>query len=171
MRCFFDTGILIHAWDEAEATKRARARTLIEQAIEHGSFVVSTQVLMEFHATAVRRRLLGPPQALELVGFWSEQDAVALTPDLLARGLALQQEHALSIWAGPIVQAALDARCELLLTEDLPHGRRFGQLEVRNPFLGGVPHEPAAPGCGTVPARTLGRRGSAGRGHSLPPHG
>lgn len=161
MRCFFDTHILVHAWDAAEAPKRARARMLIEEAIEQGSFVLSTQVLLEFYATAVRRRLLGPPQALELVGFWGTLDTVVHTPDLLARGLALHQAHALSVWHGLIVQAALDARCELLLSEDLQHGRRFGELEVRNPFLASAAHEPAAPGHRTVPARPPTRRASA----------
>lgn len=169
MRCFFDTNILVYAWDETEASKRACARALVEQAIELGSFVVSTQVLLEFYATAVRRRLLGPPQALELVNFWGALDTVVQTPDLLARGLALHQAHALSVWDGLIIQAALDARCELLLSEDLQHGRLFGQLEVRNPFLAAATHEPAAPGYGALPAPPRARRGSAGRGRKLTP--
>lgn len=142
MRCFFDTSFLVYAWDAGEAAKRARARALLEEAIDQARFVVSTQVLLEFYATALRRRLLGPAQALELVGFWGTLDVVPHTPDLLARGLALHQAHSLSVWDGLIVQAALDARCELLLSEDLQHGRRFGELEVCNPFLASAAHEP-----------------------------
>ena len=55
------------------------------------------------------------------------------TPDLVTRGLELHQAHSLSVWDGLIVQAALDARCDVLLSEDLQHGRRFGSLEVSNP--------------------------------------
>lgn len=142
MRCFFDTNLLVYAWDAGEAAKRTRARALLEEAIDQARFVVSTQVLLEFYATALRRRLLGPAQALELVGFWGALDVVPHTPDLLARGLALHQAHSLSVWEGLIVQAALDARCELLLSEDLQHGRRFGELEVCNPFLAPAAHEP-----------------------------
>ena len=34
-----------------------------------------------------------------------------------------------------IVSAAIQTRCEILFSEDLQHGRRFGALRVMNPFL------------------------------------
>ena len=146
MRCFFDTNVLVYSRDPDDAAKRARARNLIEKSIEEESFVVSTQVLVEFYATSVRRRLLGPAQALDLVRFWGGNDTVPHTPDLVTRGIELHRAHSLSIWDGLIVQAALDAQCEVLLSEDLQHGRRFGSLEVVNPFLPPTAHEaPAHP--------------------------
>ena len=150
MRRFFDTNVLVYSRDPDDAAKRAHARALIERSIEEESFVVSTQVLVEFYATSVRRRLLGPAQALELVRFWGGHDTVPHTPDLVTRGLELHQAHSLSVWDGLIVQAALDARCDVLLSEDLQHGRRFGDLEVANPFLAGAAHE--------MPARPYGRK-------------
>jgi len=148
VRRFFDTNVLVYSRDPGDAAKRTRARALIEQAIEEESFVVSTQVLVEFYATAVRRRLLGPAQALELVRFWGALDTVPHTADLVARGIELHQAHSLAIWDGLIVQAALDARCDVLLSEDLQHGRRFGSLEVGNPFLAPAAHESKAPAYG-----------------------
>lgn len=144
MRRFFDTNVLVYSRDPDDAARRAVARTLIEEAIEAESFVVSTQVLCEFYATAVRRRLLGPAQALDLVRFWGALDTVPHTAELVTRGLELHQAHSLSIWDGLIVQAAIDARCGVLLSEDLQHGRRFGDLEVANPFLSGSAHETRA---------------------------
>jgi predicted nucleic acid-binding protein len=147
VRRFFDTNILVYSRDPDDAAKRAAARALIESAIEEESFVVSTQVLVEFYATSVRRRLLGPAKALDLVRFWGGHDTVPHTPDLVTRGLELHQAHSLSIWDGLIVQAALDAGCDVLLSEDLQHGRRFGSLEIANPFLpAAAAHEaPALP--------------------------
>ncbi len=150
MRCFFDTNVLVYSRDPDDAAKRAHARALIEKSIEEESFVVSTQVLVEFYATSVRRRLLGPARALELVRFWGGHDTVPHTPDLVTRGLELHQAHSLSVWDGLIVQAALDARCDVLFSEDLQHGRRFGDLEVANPFLPAAAHE--------APARPYGSR-------------
>jgi predicted nucleic acid-binding protein len=144
VRRFFDTNVLVYSRDPDDAAKRALARALIESAIEEESFVVSTQVLVEFYATSVRRRLLGPAQALELVRFWGGHDTVPHTPDLVTRGLELHQAHSLSVWDGLIVQAALDAGCDVLLSEDLQHGRRFGSLEVANPFLPAAAHEAPA---------------------------
>lgn len=145
MRQFFDTNILVYSRDPEDVAKRARARELIEAAIADDYFVVSTQVLVEFYATTVRRKLLGPAQALELVRFWGQHDTVPHTPALVIGGLELHQAHSLSVWDGLIVQAALEARCEVLLSEDLQHGRRIGDLEVVNPFVQGrSAHEPPA---------------------------
>jgi predicted nucleic acid-binding protein len=39
-----------------------------------------------------------------------------------------------SFWDALIVEAARRAGARRLLTEDLQHGRRFGQVRVENPF-------------------------------------
>ena len=137
MRRFFDTNVLVYSRDRSEPGKRDLARVLIENAIADDSFVVSSQVLLEFYVTTQRRNLLGPAQALQLVRLWSDHDTVSTTSDLLLRGVELHQEHSLSIWDALVVQAAIDARCDVLLTEDLQHGRRFGEVTVENPFLEG----------------------------------
>jgi len=141
MRRFFDTNVLIYAYDCDESLKRETARTVIAQAIAEDEFIVSTQVLAEFYSTAVRRKIVEPKHARELVGQWSDHHPVPQTPDLLARGIALQQAHSLNIWDALIVEAAREARCDILYTEDLQHGRRFGELEIVNPFLASA-HEP-----------------------------
>jgi predicted nucleic acid-binding protein len=146
VRHFFDTNVLVYSQDAREPGKREVARVMIGEAIGADAFVVSTQVLVEFYAVCVRRKLLGPGRALGLVQLWSEHDTVSQTPELVMRGLALHQAHSISMWDALIVQAALDARCDVLWSEDLQHGRRFGNLEVHDPFLGTGTHErPAAP--------------------------
>jgi predicted nucleic acid-binding protein len=143
VRYFFDTNVLVYSRDRGEPIKRDLARALIQEAIAEDAFVVSTQVLLEFCATAQRRNLLGPAEALDLVRFWSEHDTVITTLDVLFGGLELHQKHSLSIWDAVIVQAAIEARCDVLLTEDLQHGRRFGELTIENPFREGhAAHEP-----------------------------
>ena len=143
MRRFFDTDVLVYSQDRSEPGKRARARVLIEEAIAQDAFVLSTQVLMDFYATALRKKLLHAEEALGLVRLWSDHDAVVTTSDLLLRGLELHRKHSLSVWDALIVQAALDARCDVLLSEGLQPGRRFGELAIENPFLEGhAAHEP-----------------------------
>jgi predicted nucleic acid-binding protein len=145
MRRFFDTSVLVYAYDAADEAKRAIARSLIQEAIAEASFVVSTQVLAEFYSTVARGKLIRPERALDLVRNWAALDAVPQTPDLVVRGIALHQQHSLALWDALIVQAALDASCLELVTEDMQHGRRFGELEIVNPFLAGSAHERAAP--------------------------
>jgi predicted nucleic acid-binding protein len=151
VRRFFDTNVLVYSRDPDDAPKRAVAQALIEESLEEESFVVSTQVLVEFYATSVRRKLLGPAQALDLVRFWGSHDTVAHTSELVIRGLELHQAHSLSIWDGLIVQAAIDSRCDFLLSEDLQDAWRFGDLEVVNPFGPSAAHE--KPVRAYVPAR------------------
>ena len=141
MRYFFDTNVLVYAYDRADARKREAARTLIEETIAKDEFTVSTQVLAEFYSTAMRRKIMGAVEARALVRQWSDSHPVPQTAELVARGIALQQEHSLNIWDALIVEAAREARCDILYTEDLQHGRRFGELEIVNPFLASA-HEP-----------------------------
>jgi predicted nucleic acid-binding protein len=141
MRRFFDTNVLVYSRDPFEQMKRELSRGLIEEAIADGGFVISTQVLVEFYRTVTRRKFVGPAEALRLVRHWSEHDAVPSSPELIIRAIQLHQSHSLSVWDGLIVQAALDGRCDMLVTEDLQHGRRFGELEIVNPFLASA-HEP-----------------------------
>ena len=44
-------------------------------------------------------------------------------------------QEGISWYDSLIVSAAIQARCEILFSEDLQHGRRFGSLAVQNPFL------------------------------------
>lgn len=144
MRRFFDTNVLVYAHGRDDARKRDLARACIDEATSEDSFVASAQVLAEFYWTAVRLKAIGPAQALALVRLWSEHDTVPQTADLIMRAIGLHQQHSVSFWDALIVQAAVDAGCDVLLTEDMQHGRRFGDLEIVNPFLAPAAHEQRA---------------------------
>jgi predicted nucleic acid-binding protein len=55
-------------------------------------------------------------------------------PQLIISASRLEEEHALSFWNALIVQAAIEAGAERLVSEDLQNGRRFGALTIENPF-------------------------------------
>ena len=64
----------------------------------------------------------------------------------------------------PVVTAAIESRCDVLFTEDLQSGRRYGKLEIVNPFrLGAHEATTAAP----LPRRTRPRRPVASRSQRL----
>ncbi len=166
MRRFFDTNILVYAHDVRDPGKRELSRAIVADAMASDDFVVSTQVLAEFYATATRRRVLAPAEARDLVLLWSEHDTVLQTPGLILRGILLHQEQSVSFWDALIVQAAIEARCDVLLSEDLQHGRRFGDVEIANPYLPAHgAHEPGSSaympsGKSTSPRRGRPRRKS-----------
>ena len=128
---FLDTNILIYAF--ASGDKRsARAEALLAEG-----GVIGVQVLNEF--TSVARRKLGWdwPQIEAAIAVISELlgSARPLTPGIHTQALKLARGSALSFYDALMVAAASGADCSVLLTEDLRHGRKFGAVAIRNPFL------------------------------------
>ena len=139
---FFDTNVLVYAIDRTEPQRMAVARERVREAMQSQSLVISTQVMLEFYAVALRRQLAAPETVTALLREWAE-GAISTTPDLLWRAFEIQQRLKFSLWDAAIVQAALDAGCDVLYTEDLQAGRQIGPLEVVNPFATGMHvHEP-----------------------------
>jgi predicted nucleic acid-binding protein len=142
---FFDTNILVYTVDTGEPLRQAQAREILAKALLGRTLMLSTQVLLEFYNTMLRRKLVSPQDAVELMRLWTEHEVVNSSADMLFRAFALHQSRRWSVWDSLIVQAALDAGCTTLYTEDLQHGLRIGELEIVNPFLQATAvHEPAA---------------------------
>jgi predicted nucleic acid-binding protein len=143
VRTFFDSNVIVYAHDRAEEAKRARAIALMESHVLSNTLVVSTQVLLECYNALRRKAFLNNDAAYEIVEALADEQVVDTNADLVLRAIQLAQRHQLSHWDGLIVQAALDAGCTVLYTEDLQAGQRFGDLEVVNPFDDAV-HEARA---------------------------
>lgn len=128
---FFDTNILIYAFASNDP-RSARAESLIAEG-----GVIGLQVLNEF--TNVTRRKLrwhwGQIEASLAVVDELFGPVAPLTNAIHSRAVALARDHGLSVYDALIVAAAQDAGCKFLVSEVLPHSRRFGTLTVKNPFL------------------------------------
>lgn len=48
---------------------------------------------------------------------------------------SVEDRFGVAWWDALIIAAAQSQGCRYLLTEDLQHGQRFGELEVVNPFV------------------------------------
>lgn len=158
MSHFFDSNVLVYALDATQGMRHAVADALLEEHLTRRSLVISTQVLQETYAVLTRKKRLPPQAVSEALAVFRRERVVPADADSVLRAFALAQRHQLSCWDALIVQAALDARCTTLLTEDLQAGMRFGELEVVNPFSQTV-QEP--PGAYTVP-RTKAARARRG---------
>jgi predicted nucleic acid-binding protein len=131
---FLDTNILIYCVDESESSKRPKALALLRQLLTEAEPVcISTQVAVEFMRWVSRERLpaVNSQNLLDTLTPFACQPT---TISLVRSAWALAQDHTISWFDALIVQAALDARCTTLYSEDLQHGRRFGTLEIVNPF-------------------------------------
>jgi predicted nucleic acid-binding protein len=148
---FFDTNVIVCAYDATASAKQKRARAAIEAAMKADRFVISTQVMQEFYNVAARRRLMSAQHAAQLLRHLAEHTVVPASAESVLRAFSLQQRHTLSVWDALIVQAALDAGCSVLYSEDLQEGRRFDAaggaqpaLKVVNPFNEAWPEPPPA---------------------------
>jgi predicted nucleic acid-binding protein len=72
--------------------------------------------------------------ASDIVREYLTWTVVEYTGALLLGAIELQAAAQLSFWDAMVVQAAKEARCERLYTEDLNPGQRFGSVVVVNPF-------------------------------------
>jgi predicted nucleic acid-binding protein len=119
-RYFVDTNILMYAHDTSAGEKHARAKALVEELWESRSGVVSTQVLQELAAN-LRRKAKKPLNG----------------GDSILEALDLEARHQISFWDALVIQAAQAAGAEILYSEDLSDGQRYGTVRVKNPLTPG----------------------------------
>jgi predicted nucleic acid-binding protein len=137
-RFFLDTNIFVYSFDRSAPAKARKAAQLIRDALTTQKGVISYQVVQEFFNVALKR-FSQPMQAADagqyLIAVFRPLLAVHSSQALYAEALVLHSQSGLSWYDSLIVSAAIQARCGILFSEDLQHGRRFGSLQVRNPFL------------------------------------
>lgn len=130
MSAFLDTNVLVYA--QGPGAKGEVARRLI---LAGG--VISVQVLNEFTAVLHRKFRLDWDVTAEAVA----DVRTALDPvrpiDVSTHtdAVSLARSNGFSFHDSLIVASALEAGCDILLTEDLQAGRRIAGLTVVNPFL------------------------------------
>ena len=136
-RAFFDTNVLVYLFDNRDPEKKIRAQQIFAEESERGRAVLSTQVLQEFY-WAMTRKLASPlPEEIaeERVRDLCELPLVRIDAPMTLAAIARSRSQGFSLWDALIVEAALSAGANRLLTEDLQHGQEIQGLRVENPFL------------------------------------
>jgi predicted nucleic acid-binding protein len=135
---FFDTNVVVYAFDARDPRKQAVADALVREALLGRRGCISWQVVQEW-MNVVLRKAAHPLSHAEAR---SALDLVLLplctvmpSTDLWHRALDVQQRYGFAVYDSLIVAAALRAGCSELLSEDLQHGQRIESMVVRNPFL------------------------------------
>ena len=137
-RFFLDTNIFVYSFDQTAPTKAQTATALIRKAIATQKGIISFQVVQEFFNVALRRfaQPMRPADAEQyLATVFRPLLAIHSSQALYSEALRLQSQASLSWYDSIIVSAAIQAQCDVLFSEDLQHGQRFGSLRVTNPFL------------------------------------
>jgi predicted nucleic acid-binding protein len=135
-KAFVDTNVLVYAHDASTGAKHARAVRLVEDLWRSGSGVLSTQVLQEL-CINLRRKVKTPLSSQEtyrLLQDYLNWKIVVNDAAAVLQALKLEVRYQISFWDALILQAAETAGVDVLYSEDLASGQKYGSLRVQNPF-------------------------------------
>jgi len=139
-RIALDTNVLAYAegLDHApgDAAKGALSLALLAE-FRRTSLrpILATLALAELHRLLIRVVRRSPVQASLAVRSWQTASETALvSAEGFDAALTLAADHSLQIFDALILSAAAEARCDLLVSEDLHEGFVWRGVTVTNPF-------------------------------------
>lgn len=135
-KVFFDTNILVYIFDKNEPEKSAIAKGLLKQYGTDGRLIISTQVLQELYVTLTKKNKMSMPkeQAEEIINHFSEYLLVVVNKGIIKKAMKTHQGSNFSFWDSLIVEAAIQADCGILYSEDMQNNFKIGSLTIQNPF-------------------------------------
>lgn len=96
--------------------------------------LLSTQVVQEFYVAGSRRLGMPRRELQEATAALLECELVVVGPAHIMSAISMEGRYQVSFWDALILAAAESGRAEVLYTEDLNDGQRYGSVMVRNPF-------------------------------------
>lgn len=134
MNVAVDTNILAYA-EGVNGPQNKQAAIALLQALPPESTLLPVQALGELFSVLVRKARRSRADASAAVLSWGDAfPLIETSNDVLLAATDLAQAHQLSLWDAVMLSAAADARCRLLLSEDLQDGFTWRGVTVTNPF-------------------------------------
>ncbi len=137
-RYFLDTNIFVYSLDPVDPRKARVAEELVTRGVGSRLGLISYQVVQEFMNVSLRQfRATMTVTELELYFFkvLLPMMTIPSSSGLFLEALRLKRADQIAWYDSLIVAAAIQGGCEILYSEDMQHGRRFGDLVIQNPFL------------------------------------
>jgi predicted nucleic acid-binding protein len=132
---FVDSNVLLYDVDFANTTKQLTARRWLEALWIEGTARISWQVLNEFYAHATGKMRVPATNIRRLIDTYVQWKPGDFSFQLLERAWHWIDHAGVPYWDALILAAAERAGCRWLLSEDFSHGRKYGPVEIVNPFL------------------------------------
>jgi predicted nucleic acid-binding protein len=143
-----DTNVLVYRYDPRFPEKQEIATELLRRGIAEDTIRVPHQAIIEFVAAVTRPSAEGEPlliaaearrEAEELLSQFEILYPTEAVVRLAIRGAATYQ---LSWFDAHMWAYAEHYGLEELISEDFQHGRMYGEVRIRNPFLPSVSQRP-----------------------------
>lgn len=134
-KVFFDTNILVYSADNKDLRKKEIASRLINDAINSGTGVISTQCLQEFFNVAQKKLNISNQAAKEYVEFFADNlPVVEISVPLILSAVDISIKSQFSFWDSLILSAADDTGCATVYSEDLNDQQIIVGARIQNPF-------------------------------------
>ena len=139
-RTLIDTNILVYRYDSRFPDKRSIASDVLRDGIANGTARIPHQAIVEFVSATTRgrpeNRLLDVAAARREAEELMAQFPILYPDDAVLRtALRGAAAYGLSWFDAQLWAYAEVHGIEELLSEDFQHGRMYGTVTVRNPFL------------------------------------
>jgi predicted nucleic acid-binding protein len=133
---FLDTNVLVYAFDVDAGFKFDKAQAILKDCWDSQLGTLSTQVLQEFYVTITRKlsNKIDKQSARNIVQAYKAWSVYSITPEDIIDASELEEQNSLSFWDSLIIIAAKKNGAEILYSEDMQDGQKFGNLTVVNPF-------------------------------------
>jgi predicted nucleic acid-binding protein len=143
-RFSLDTNVLVYAADLAAGECHERALDIIDRAVRLNC-VLTLQALAEFFHVTTRKRLVARAEAAAQLRDWTtEFPTVSVDAEALRTALEFTVGGRFSWWDAVLLATAERHDCEVVLSENMKDGARFGGVTVLDPFAGDELPDPVA---------------------------
>ena len=141
MASLVDTNVLVYRFDPREPEKRDRAEVLLRRGAVDHDLLIPYQAIAEFVSVVLRPRpgtgpLLDLPDAIHVADSLLQDFEVLYPTEMtIQTAYAGAAVHGLPWYDACLWAYAESSGIPELLSEDFQHGRIYGRVRVRNPFL------------------------------------
>jgi predicted nucleic acid-binding protein len=133
---FIDTNLLIYAYDPNSKEKHEMAKKLVQRLWRDETGAISIQVMQELLVN-ITKKIAQPLSWQEAVNLLEDLQTWTVHSPTSKNVLNAAQhaiKHQFSLWDAMILESATSLECQILWSEDLNHGQKFGNLRIQNPF-------------------------------------
>ena len=133
-KCFLDTNLFVYSMDTANPEKMKKSREILTATLAEKNAVISTQVLQEFYVAATKKLGADPFKVKNIMKSLAPLEVIAVDRNLIFEAIDIQMSYQISFWDALIISAAVQAKCDCILTEDLNNGQIIRGTEIINPY-------------------------------------
>jgi predicted nucleic acid-binding protein len=135
VKVFIDTNIWVYAKiEEKDTIKHEKALSFLNTF--PNQVIVSTQVINEFYNALSKNKVKDTKIQISIEQILPEVEVLIISIATIKKAWEIKLKYHFSIYDSLIIASALEAKCEILYTEDLQHHQLIeNKLRIVNPFI------------------------------------